>query len=136
MLETSEGGGLTMRAIRVVSMLAVTLAIVALTVTMCGTGPSQAATSIQNLRAFAKLYGYVRWFHPSDEAAALDWDAFAIFGAERVKEAETPEDLRRLLEELFEPVAPTVQIFPASVPAPPLSVELVPVDADSLHLVA
>ena len=29
---------------------------------------------IENVRAFAKLYGYVRWFHPSDEASAIDWD--------------------------------------------------------------
>jgi hypothetical protein len=31
---------------------------------------------IEQLRAFAKLYGYVRFFHPSDEAAELDWDSF------------------------------------------------------------
>ena len=27
------------------------------------------AQEVENLRAFAKLYGYVRFFHPSDEAA-------------------------------------------------------------------
>lgn len=36
---------------------------------------------IANLEAFARLYGYVRFFHPSDEAAALDWDRFAVYGA-------------------------------------------------------
>jgi len=35
---------------------------------------------IRNLRAFSKLYGYVRFFHPSDEAAAIDWERFAIYG--------------------------------------------------------
>jgi len=43
-----------------------------------------AAQRIANLRAFARLYGVVRWFHPSDAAAAVDWDRFAIDGVRRV----------------------------------------------------
>ncbi|MBL7129341.1 MAG: hypothetical protein ISS16_10205, partial [Ignavibacteria bacterium] len=35
---------------------------------------------IQNLRSFTKLYGYVKYFHPSDEASEVDWDKFAIYG--------------------------------------------------------
>jgi hypothetical protein len=42
---------------------------------------------IRNLRAFSKLYGYVRFFHPADEAAAIDWEQFAIYGAGKVKNA-------------------------------------------------
>jgi hypothetical protein len=29
---------------------------------------------LTNLAAFAKLYGYVRFFHPSNQAAATDWE--------------------------------------------------------------
>jgi hypothetical protein len=29
---------------------------------------------LQNLETFSRLYGYVRWFHPSDEAQEIDWD--------------------------------------------------------------
>lgn len=50
--------------------------------------------SVENLRGFAVLYGYVRYFHPSDEAAAVDWNAFAIRGAERVHGAADPGELR------------------------------------------
>jgi hypothetical protein len=35
----------------------------------------------ENLNAFAKAYGYVKYFHPSDEASGTDWNRFAIYGA-------------------------------------------------------
>jgi C-terminal processing protease CtpA/Prc len=66
---------------------------------------------IQNLRAFAKLYGYIKFFHPSDPASQIDWDKFAIYGCERVKDAQDINELRSSLEELFNPVAPTAQIY-------------------------
>ena len=28
---------------------------------------------VDNLRTFAKAYGYVKYFHPSDEASDIDW---------------------------------------------------------------
>ena len=62
---------------------------------------------IQNLRAFAKLYGYVRYFHPSDEASRIDWDRFAIYGCRTVKNAKSTEELRSVLQGLFYPIAPT-----------------------------
>ena len=37
--------------------------------------------------AFARLYGYLRYFHPSDEAAGLSWVRIAINGVAAVKEA-------------------------------------------------
>jgi C-terminal processing protease CtpA/Prc len=66
---------------------------------------------IQNLRAFTKLYGYVKYFHPSDEASQIDWDKFAIYGIEKVKKAENRQELKTALEELFLTLAPTVQIY-------------------------
>jgi len=29
---------------------------------------------IDNIQSFAKIYGYVRYFHPSDEAAKMNWN--------------------------------------------------------------
>lgn len=72
--------------------------------------PSQEQV-LTNLRAFAKLYGYVRYFHPSDEAVKIDWDKFAIYGAGKVKNARTTDELTLTLEELFLPIAPTLQIL-------------------------
>jgi hypothetical protein len=66
---------------------------------------------VENLKAFAVLYGYVRFFHPSDEAARVDWEKLALVGVSRVREAETPAELERALEALFGPLAPTMRVF-------------------------
>jgi hypothetical protein len=65
---------------------------------------------VANLHAFARLYGVVRWFHPSDAAAVIDWDRFAIEGARRVVDASDSSMLRAKLTELFGPIAPTMRI--------------------------
>ncbi len=31
--------------------------------------------------SFARTYGYIRYFYPGDEAASIDWDKFAYYGA-------------------------------------------------------
>jgi C-terminal processing protease CtpA/Prc len=95
---------------------------------------SQADRAIENVRAFAKLYGYVRFFHPADEASAIDWEKFAVYGAERVKIARSSDELRTTLEELLLPIAPAAQIYPTGEPPEPVS--LVPVDTSGLKLVA
>lgn len=94
--------------------------------------------TIDNLRAFARLYGYIRFFHPSDEAAGIDWDRFAIHGVGRVKDAATHRDLQDRLEALFEPIAPTLAIHEAggSETSTPHSLAPVPEDTAGLETVA
>ena len=70
---------------------------------------------LRNLTAFTRLLGYIRHFHPSDQAAAADWDTLAIEGARRIEPCDTPERLARALETFFRPVAPTVQVFASGV---------------------
>ncbi|MFZ1530330.1 MAG: S41 family peptidase [Ferruginibacter sp.] len=66
---------------------------------------------IDNVKAFAKLYGYTRYFHPSDEAAALNWNKFAIYGANEVRSAKNEEELLETLRKLFAPIAPAIKLF-------------------------
>ena len=66
---------------------------------------------IENLRTFSKLYGYIRYFHPSDEAASIDWDKFLYYGIEQVVKAKNSVDLKNTLESLFLPIAPSIDIF-------------------------
>jgi hypothetical protein len=85
--------------------------------------PAVATTDAEELRAFAKLYGYVRFFHPSDQAAAADWNAVAIEGARRVVQGRTQADLLAALRGTFEPLAPTLLVYredrpPPAAPAP------------------
>jgi C-terminal processing protease CtpA/Prc len=64
---------------------------------------------INNIVAFCKLFGYVRYFHPSDEAAQIDWDKLAIWGAKNIE--NLPEDkLVGFFNEMFNPIAPTVAV--------------------------
>jgi len=66
---------------------------------------------IENLKAFSKLYGYVRYFHPSDEAASIDWNKFLYYGIEQVAIAKDSADLKTTLDSLFLPIAPSIDIF-------------------------
>jgi len=77
--------------------------IVALLVSVaCHTGTATQAPSataavparVANLHAFARIYGVVRWFHPSDAAATIDWNRFAVEGARRVIDAPDERTLR------------------------------------------
>jgi hypothetical protein len=63
---------------------------------------------VENFRAFAKLYGYVRYFHPTDEAASTSWPPLLYDGIDRVHEAESTDDLEQILYDLFLPVAPSL----------------------------
>lgn len=67
----------------------------------------------EHVATFARLYGYVRYFHPSDEAAATDWNSLAELGSERVLAARTDAELQATLLALFRPLAPTLQLVPA-----------------------
>ncbi len=70
---------------------------------------------LTNLTALTRLIGYVRFFHPSDQAAALanaDWDHLAMAGVERVEAARNPGELAAALSALVDGIAPTVQVLP------------------------
>ncbi|HKW99040.1 MAG TPA: S41 family peptidase [Bryobacteraceae bacterium] len=76
---------------------------------------------LENVTAFARLYGYVRHFYPGDEAAHADWDALAIAGIGSVENAAGPVELARNLEAFFRPVAPLVRVFPVSAVPPKIN---------------
>ena len=69
-----------------------------------------------NLVAFARLLGYVRHFHPSDQAAEADWDRLAVEGVRAVESARDPGELARRLQEVVRSVAPKVRVFPSGAP--------------------
>lgn len=68
----------------------------------------------EGLRAFAKLYGYVRFFHPSDAAAEADWDALVRAGVSELLCAPdlAGAELAAALTRMLAPVAPTLAIYP------------------------
>lgn len=70
---------------------------------------SQTAQQIEYLKAFAKACGYVHYFHPSDEAAELSWNRFAIYGAQEIERCNSQEEVIATLQKLFEPIAPSIK---------------------------
>jgi C-terminal processing protease CtpA/Prc len=88
------------------------------TVSAHSAGRSRALTEqgLRNLIAFTRLLGYVRHFHPSDQAAAADWEVVAIEGMRRIEPCEDTQRLAIALEAFFRPLAPTVQVFPSGTP--------------------
>jgi uncharacterized protein (TIGR03437 family) len=76
----------------------------------------------------------VRYFHPSDQAAAANWEAFAVYGIGQVEGAQTPAELADTLQTLFAPVAPTVLVYPAG-QTPPVPAALQPGDTTGLSVV-
>ena len=80
------------------------------------------ARGLRNLTAFARLYGWVRYFHPSEAAAAADWDRLAISGVEAVEAAATDARLVSLLSAWLRPVAPLARVYLTSGKPPPARV--------------
>jgi C-terminal processing protease CtpA/Prc/osmotically-inducible protein OsmY len=58
----------------------------------------------EKLIAFSKTFGYVRYFHPSDQASLVDWDQMVIYGAQEVLASNETETTEILLTRLFDPL--------------------------------
>lgn len=111
--------------VRVVLGSALTMVLLA-----CGYGPRVSGgrqrakiptpePQVRGLYAFARLYGVLRWFHPSDAAATIDWDRFAVDGVRRTLDVTEPNRLRIVLLDLIAPIAPTVHIATEQEALPP-----------------
>ncbi len=81
---------------------------------------------LDNLTAFTRLLGYVRFFHPSDQAAAADWEKLALAGVQIAEKPQSPAELASALEDFFRPVAPTLRVYPTAGSLPELPAALKP----------
>lgn len=78
--------------------------------------PSPAAPlsdrGLENLRAATRLLSLIRFFHPSDQAVGVvRWDLVAIELMERAEGAADAAELAGRLQNVIEPLAPTVQLW-------------------------
>ena len=89
---------------------------------------------LENLIALSRLLGYVRYFHPSDEAAAADWERFAIQAVGVIEPRSPPASWHAQLTGLFAPLAPTLQVFQTNQPR--AAVEPVAADEQGVRRVA
>jgi C-terminal processing protease CtpA/Prc len=116
------------------ALLCVSLVAVLAFGAMCRGGRESAISPpVENLRTMAKLYGYLKYFHPSDEAARVDWDALAIYAAGKAKDAPDAGALKAVLEEVFRPVAPSMALYvKGEAPPAPEAKAYSPEEADKL----
>ena len=77
-------------------------------------GCNNKSREVENIQSFSKVYGYVRWFYPGDEAVKINWNKFAIYGINKVANARDQRELKGSLLELFKPIAPAIQIEDSS----------------------
>ena len=66
---------------------------------------------VDKLRTFAKAYGYVKYFHPSDEASDIDWAKFSMYGAKEIEKCSTSEQVVETLNRLFRPIGPSIRFM-------------------------
>ncbi|CAN5495145.1 S41 family peptidase [soil metagenome] len=78
---------------------------------ICFVASGQTDQQINNQKTFARLFGYVRYFYPGDEAQTINWDKFAVYGTSQVDQCKTPEELKTTLNNIFLPLAPSLKIF-------------------------
>jgi hypothetical protein len=78
----------------------------------------QAPRPTDNVAAFARLYGVVRYFYPSDAAASLDWNRFAVHGVRQVRAAQNARQLETTLQGLVRALGPGIEIGSALPPPP------------------
>jgi hypothetical protein len=98
---------------------AVPFGLAALAVLAASAPPPEAEREVENLAAFTRLYGVVRYFYPADAAATLDWDRFAVLGVRRARGAKDAAALQATLKELFAPLGPGIEIGKRLPPTPP-----------------
>jgi C-terminal processing protease CtpA/Prc len=91
---------------------------------------------LENMVAFTRLLGYVRHFHPSDEAAQTDWDSFAVEGVRAIEPAAGSTELVKRLEDIFRPIAPTLRIFMTGEKPPVIKELSPPADGASLQIIS
>src|SRR5882672_8013138 len=81
---------------------------------VCHSLLAQTPRQVENLETFNRIYGYVKYFHPSDEAASVDWNDLVFYGSREVEKCKDNVELQKTLTAIFEPIAPTVKLVKSS----------------------
>ena len=77
-----------------------------------------APRGLDNVVAFTRLVGYVRFFHPSEVAATTNWDDITVRGIRLVERAPDADSLVATLRAILAPIAPSVAVYRTGTRAP------------------
>jgi hypothetical protein len=103
-----------MKPMRAVGRVAASLLLVLFASTGGAAATDAAVGQIDQVAAFARLYGVVRYFYPGDAAQTIDWDRLAVAGAADAQQATSRADLKKKLNALFAPLGAGIDIVPES----------------------
>ncbi|MCI0615725.1 hypothetical protein L0244_22290, partial [bacterium] len=73
----------------------------------------------ERIAGFTRLYGIVRYFHPSDAAQEIDWNRFVLYGVQELVKVKTDSEYQQTLLKLFKPITTGLSIHqdkPAEAP--------------------
>ncbi|MEM9955350.1 MAG: S41 family peptidase [Chloroflexota bacterium] len=91
-------------------MKQILLAVVVLLSLIANPSSKAQRTSVNNLVALSRLVGYLQYFHPSDTAKDVDWQAVIIAYHASVENAQSPSELQDVLFPILIAYAPTATI--------------------------
>lgn len=91
-----------MKKLKLMALLSLALCVSQL----CAQTPEQ----IERLKTFAKLSGYVRYFHPSNESHLLNWNNFNIYACNKILACNSQQEFEGLLNEWMSLIAPSMKI--------------------------
>ena len=66
---------------------------------------------LEKLTAVTRTYGYVRFFHPSDQASMVEWDLVAVYAAKQALGSPADEPTDKLLEWVFGPLVVDLEFY-------------------------
>lgn len=73
---------------------------------------------LENVVAFTRLVGYVRFFHPSERATTTNWDELTVRGIRLVERVPDADSLVATMRAIFAPIAPNVAVYRTGTRAP------------------
>lgn len=65
---------------------------------------AQPNVQAERIAGFTRLYGIVRYFHPSDAAQEIDWNRFVLYSIQELQKVKTDAEYQQTLLKLFEPI--------------------------------
>jgi hypothetical protein len=84
------------------------------------TATELSSQQIASLTIFARAAALIRYLHPSDQAATLDWNSFLPMAIQRILLAPRQSNLAELLTAVFKEIAPTVTFASSVSPMAPV----------------
>ncbi|MGZ5103707.1 MAG: S41 family peptidase [Usitatibacter sp.] len=81
--------------------------------------PASDPARLDAVMAFARTYGVVRYFHPSDSLDKVNWDRFLVHAAERMGAIDDDTRIGPRLEELFTPIVEGFRVTTPGAPTTP-----------------